>query len=178
MMRTVTRLPEKTKRAMLAPWIRLLQLLALYAPGATSTRIFLHRARGVSIGKGCSIGTAVILETSHPQLIHIGSNVTIGIRATVIAHFRDLAQRRPSVLIEDDVFIGPGTIILPNVTIGLGAVVTAGSVVTRSVAPMTMVQGNPATMIARCGVPLTRGYSAREFYRLLRPVSHRGHSDA
>lgn len=70
-----------------------------------------------------------------------------------------------SVTIEDSVFVGPGCIILPNVVIGHGAVVCAGSVVTRSIAPMLMVQGNPAAPIARCGIPLARGTSKAEFAR-------------
>jgi acetyltransferase-like isoleucine patch superfamily enzyme len=75
-----------------------------------------------------------------------------------------------SVRIEDDVFIGPGAIILPNVTIGHGAVVHAGSVVTRSVPPLTMVRGNPAEPVARCGVPLGRSTPLRQFYRQLQPL--------
>ena len=77
---------------------------------------------------------------------------------------------RVSVRIADDVFVGPGAIIMPNVTIGAGAVVAAGSVVTRSVAPLTMVQGNPAKPIARCGIPLGLDTPVKEFYRRLTPI--------
>lgn len=155
---------------------RLLQLLALHAPGAQTVRPALHRARGVRIGRGCFVGTSAIIETAHPELVTIGHNVSIGIRVVVVAHFhgstradRSGSQRTPTVVIGDDVFIGPGAIILPNVTIGPGSVVAAGSVVTSSVASLTMVQGNPARPIARCGVPLTMGTSLREFYRHLKP---------
>jgi serine acetyltransferase len=62
-------------------------------------------------------------------------------------------------------------IILPNVTIGRGAVVTAGSVVTQSVPPMTIVQGNPAVPIANCGIPLSPPeITLKEFSRRLRPL--------
>src|SRR5947208_178853 len=71
----------------------------------------------------------------------------------------------------DDAFLGPGVIIMPNVTIGAGAVVAAGSVVTRSVAPLTMVQGNPAKPIARCGIPLGLDTPIKEFYRRLTPIA-------
>jgi acetyltransferase-like isoleucine patch superfamily enzyme len=84
-------------------------------------------------------------------------------RVTVIAHFRETQ----GVTIEEDAFIGPGALILPNVVIGRGAVVTAGSVVTKSVPPMTMVQGNPAVAIAKCGVPLTPEVSLKAFSRRL-----------
>ena len=73
-------------------------------------------------------------------------------------------------LAEDEAFIGPGVIILPNVTIGRGAVVAAGSVVSHSVPPMTMVQGNPAKPIAKCGISLAEKHSLREFYKQLRPI--------
>jgi acetyltransferase-like isoleucine patch superfamily enzyme len=154
---------------------RLLQLLALYVPGAMTTRIALHRWRGVHIGRGSWIGTGALIETSKPGRVWIGDGVSIGIRSTIIAHFRghvegDRSQDddRISVRIGDDVFIGPGAIILPNVTIGDGAVVTAGSVVTRSVPALTMVQGNPAQPIARCGVPLGLHTPLKVFYRQLR----------
>lgn len=126
----------------------------------------LHRSRGVRIGKNVWIGYDVILETSHPYLVSIGDGVTLSTRVTVIAHFKE-TQR---VTIEDDVFVGPGAVILPNVVIGRGAVVTAGSVVTKSVPPMTVMQGNPATPIARCGVPLGSSPTLQEFSRRLKPL--------
>jgi hypothetical protein len=75
-----------------------------------------------------------------------------------------------SIRIEDDVYLGPGVIILPRVTIGRGAVVAAGSVVTRSVPPMTLVQGNPAKPVARCGIPLVANTDWNEFVCNLRPI--------
>ena len=55
------------------------------------------------------------------------------------------------VVIEDYVWIGMNSIILKGVTIGKGAVVAAGSVVTKSVPPMTVVGGNPAEVIKKVG---------------------------
>ena len=140
-------------------------------------RVILHRLRGVEIGAGTFIGTSVILETSRPELISIGSDCTISMRATVIAHFRGktAAERgtggeRHSVKIEDRAFVGPGAIILEGVTIGEGAVVTAGSVVSSSVPAATMVQGNPARPIARCRIPLLEDTRWSEFLRNLEPI--------
>jgi acetyltransferase-like isoleucine patch superfamily enzyme len=151
---------------------RLLQVIALYAPGSTTTRPTLHRLRGVRIGEGTFIGTDALIETSQPHLVSIGNGVVIGIRCIVIAHFRDgaVSDEQSSVIIEDDVFIGPGAIILPHVTIGYGAVVVAGSVVSRSVPPMTMVQGNPARAVATCGVPLGMSTPLGDFLRQLKPI--------
>lgn len=155
---------------------RVCQILALYAPGLKSLRVWLHRMRGVSIGENVAIGTAAIIETSYPRLVSIGNNSSLGIRTVIIGHFVDGLGATPiqegtpvhaareeeyqqkrgnkSVVIEDDVFIGPMVTILPQVTIGRGSVVAAGSVVNQSVPPQTMVQGNPAKPVARCPVPL------------------------
>lgn len=152
------------------PINRLLQLLARILPGAESIRVMLHRARGVRVGKNVWISQDVVLETEHPNLITIEDRAFIGIRVTVIAHMRELRQ---GVKIEHDAFVGPGVIILPNVTVGHGAVVTAGSVVTRTVPPMTVVQGNPAIPIATCGIPLGAETTMKEFSRRLKPVPAR-----
>lgn len=145
---------------------RTLQILARILPGGETLRVILHRARGVHIGKDVFISQDVILETGYPYLITIEDRAWIGVRVTIIGHMRELR----GVKIEHDAFIGPGVIILPEVTIGHGAVVAAGSVVTRSVPPMMVVQGNPAAPVARCGVPLTPQTTVKEFSRRLRPV--------
>ena len=145
---------------------RVLQELARFLPGARSTRVWLHRRRGVKIGERVWIGYDCILETSRPDLITIGNDVVVSIRALLIGHFRGST----GITIMDQVFIGPGAIILPDVTIGRGAVVTAGSVVSTSIPAMTVVQGNPARPIARCGVSLVGDTSIKTFYRSLRPI--------
>jgi acetyltransferase-like isoleucine patch superfamily enzyme len=150
---------------------RILQLLTMFAPGGEGLRAMLHRARGVRIGKNVWISYNVILETGFPHLITIEDGAFIGIGVIVIAHFQDYLQV-PSggVRIGRRAFIGPGVIILPDVEIGEGAVVTAGSVVTRSVPPMTLVQGNPAIPIAKCGIPLWPNTPLKEFSSRLIPI--------
>jgi acetyltransferase-like isoleucine patch superfamily enzyme len=96
-------------------------------------------------------------------------------RVLIIAHLREsTAQARDTheatVRIEDDAYIGPGVIILQNVTVGRGAVVSAGSVVSRSIPPHTLVRGNPARPVAHCGVSLGGGVSYEEFLRRLTPI--------
>src|SRR3989304_2955451 len=157
-------------------WNRLLQLGAMFGPGERNLRARLHRWRGVKSGRSVHIGTAVMIETAYPHRGSIGNNVIIGMRSTLIAHFalnplpEGTSPDHISLHIEDEVFIGPGSLILPNVTIGRGAVVTAGSVVTRSVPALTMGQGNPARPIAKCGIPLTFGTSYREFLMRIKPI--------
>lgn len=153
---------------------RLLQVIALYAPGLMSLRPLLHRMRGVHIGRDVAIGTSAIIETAHPELVWIGDNVAIGIRNVIIGHFSDSIDgnrktRGPTVTICDNVYVGANVTILPNVKIGEGAVVTAGSVVNKSVPPLTMVQGNPAVAIAKCGIPLM-GNTYAAFLKQLRII--------
>src|SRR4029434_8925676 len=118
---------------------RILQVLARIAPGATTTRVCLNRWRGVNIGKDVWIGYDTIIETSCPHLVTIRDRAQIGIRVTIIAHNRE----QHDVLIAEDAALVPGASVLPTVTIGRGAIVAAGSVVTKSLPPKTMVQRNP-----------------------------------
>ena len=148
---------------------RLLQILARFSPAATTFRVWLHRRRGVRIGKEVWIGYDAIIETSYPHLVEIQDDAVIGIRTTIIAHFRELR----GVVIEEGAFLGPGTIVMPNVRVGRGAVVTAGSVFTNSVAPMTLVQGNPAKPVANLGVMLDLHTSLKQFLKSLKPLDRR-----
>ena len=59
----------------------------------------------------------------------------------------DAGRSEAPVVIEKDVWLGANVMVLPGVRIGEGAVVGAGSVVTRSIPAMTMAAGNPARII-------------------------------
>ncbi|HZK59489.1 MAG TPA: CatB-related O-acetyltransferase [Cryobacterium sp.] len=72
--------------------------------------------------------------------------------------------RELEIVIGDDVWIGYGSVILSGVTIGRGAVVAAGSVVTEDVPPYAIVRGNPATAVGERFGP----EEIREHERLLR----------
>ena len=91
-------------------------------------------ATGVAIGSRCLIGDAVLIMDADghglaPERRH------------------DSAGPSSSVVVEDNVWIGSRAIILKGVTLGEGCVVGAGSVVTRTVPPRTVVAGNPARVI-------------------------------
>ena len=87
--------------------------------------------------------------------VHIGHHVMIGpgVQIYTAAHpleartrIQGLEVARP-IVIEDNVWIGGGAILLPGVRIGRSAVIGAGAVVSRSVAASTVVAGNPARVI-------------------------------
>jgi acetyltransferase-like isoleucine patch superfamily enzyme len=77
----------------------------------------------------------------------IAANVTITTREHPVALPRWGKTEDAPIVIEDDVWIGAGAIVLPGVTIGRGAVVAAGAVVTADVPPFTVVGGVPAKTI-------------------------------
>lgn len=91
--------------------------------------------------------------------VTIGSHVNLaqGITVTALNHnFDDVTKRideqgisTKAVIIEDDVWIGANAVILPGVTIGRHAVVAAGAVVTKDVAPYSLVAGVPAKEVKR-----------------------------
>lgn len=109
------------------------------------------RERGVSIGENVSINTKYI-DYGHGYLITIGNNVTIAVNAIILAHD---ASTKPflgyskvgKVEIGDNVFIGGGAIILPNVRVGNNVIIGAGSIVNKSIPDNSVVVGNPARVI-------------------------------
>ncbi len=153
---------------------RILHKLAAVAPGGDSLRPALHRMRGVTIGENVFISQYVYIDELHPDRVTIGNHCTIGLRVTILTHMywgpkSDTGHIGPVVL-EDDVFIGPHCVILPNVRIGKGAVIKAGTAVTRNV-PAGVLWGPPdAAPLAKVSTPLTREHDYDSFVLGLRPI--------
>jgi acetyltransferase-like isoleucine patch superfamily enzyme len=152
----------------------LLSRVAEWAPGGSSVRPRLQRWRGVHIGDKVWIGLFVHIDELHPDSLSIGDNCTIGIRTSILTHFY-AGPRRPAnngkVIIENDVFIGPHCLILPNVRIGQGAVVQAGTIVSQNVPPHTLWGAAAAGPLATVTAPLTADREYAEFLRGLKPVT-------
>lgn len=98
---------------------------------------FFHSAGGITIGEAVGIGPKVLILTSQ----HSPGDVDMPVLHSPL-DFR-------AVTLEDGCDIGVASILLPGVTIGQGAIVGAGSIVTRSVPPFEIWAGNPARFIRK-----------------------------
>jgi acetyltransferase-like isoleucine patch superfamily enzyme len=112
----------------------------------------------MKIGDSTIIGHKALLDAR--MGLTIGSNVNLSNEVMIWTlhhdyNSPDFAQTGAPVVIEDYAWICSRAIILPGVCIGRGAVVAAGAVVTRSVAPYTVVGGTPAKRIAERNRNLT-----------------------
>jgi len=156
---------------------RALHLLARFAPGATTFRPFLHRLRGVQIGKDVFIGDEVYLENEYPERVKIHDGVQISIRATILAHTRGPGW----IVLEKNAYIGPHVLLVTSegkvLRIGEGAVVGAGCVITKDVAAHTFVMGEFGKPIAAVRVPLSRAERFEDFIQGLAPLKCRSKSD-
>ena len=100
---------------------------------------FFHSAGGIKIGKRIGIGPMVKILTSYHSEEPIDQPV-----------LNNEIRYKP-VIIEDGSDIGIGTIILPGITIGKGAIIGAGSVVTKNVPAFSVYVGNPAKLLRERG---------------------------
>ncbi|MCL3777272.1 MULTISPECIES: sugar O-acetyltransferase [unclassified Actinomyces] len=119
------------------------------------TPIYCAYGSHTSIGDGCWFNTgATFIDDAE---IVIGSGVLLGPHVTISTAGHPLdpdlrltgAQFSATVTIGDRAWLGANVTVLPGVSIGEGAVVAAGAVVTRNVPPMTVVGGVPARVLRR-----------------------------
>ena len=139
--------------------------------------------RGMRVGKDFHRGSGCFIDPTHCFLITIGNNVTMSINVTLLAHDASVEKligytKIGQVVIEDNVFIGAGSIILPNITIGKNSVIGAGSVVAKDVPPNVVVAGNPAKIITEIGnyrdkhiVKMSQSFKFEEEYSMRHSIS-------
>jgi acetyltransferase-like isoleucine patch superfamily enzyme len=147
-------------------WLR---ILMRSCPTSASIQLhcrFLH-APGLSIGERSVINFGSLLDGRRYPIV-IGEDVSIGPEAAILTLGHDprssvFADCGGPVTIADRVWIGYRALVLPGVCIGEGAVVGAGSVVTRDVPPFTIVAGNPARVIGERPRLLTYTLNYRPF---------------
>jgi acetyltransferase-like isoleucine patch superfamily enzyme len=126
----------------------------------------LYRPSHVRVGDHCVILRDVLLDGRTGVEISDNVNISEGVLIFSLQHDMSSPTFEASggpVRINDHVFIGARAIILPGVTIGRGAVVGAGAVVTKDVAPLRIVGGVPAREIGTRPDVLTYTLDYRKF---------------
>ena len=111
-------------------------------------RSALYRMIGYKIGRKVFIGMKSYLDDMEPELMEIEDNVTISYGCYFACHGR--GQTHTPIKIRRGAFIGTRSLILSGkqgVTIGSGAIIGGGSVVTRSIPDNSIAVGSPARVI-------------------------------
>lgn len=122
-------------------------------------RPILMRKMGCKVGKGCFIGDYVRVDCGHADMITIEDSVSVASGVRLLCHQRDFSDFcvgddymklgyviKPIVL-KKGCLIGMESFVMPGVTVGEGAIVGAGSFVTKDVPAWTIVAGRPAKVI-------------------------------
>ena len=123
-------------------------------------RTYINGLKNIFFKDNIYISTDVNIMPSEKSQIYIGSYVMIAQKVMIIGGNHNISRtdipmmlqgdgKQGDIIIEDDVWIGAGAIILTGVTIGKGSVIAAGSIVTKDVEPYTIVGGNPAKLIKK-----------------------------
>lgn len=108
----------------------------------------------IELGDDSSLG----IDCMIPYDLKVGADVMMGPYVVIVGDSHQFSQtdipmrlqeikEYPPVRIEDDVWIGARAIILPGLKIGKGAIIGAGSVVTKDIPPYAICAGNPAKII-------------------------------
>jgi hypothetical protein len=150
---------------------RLLHLLCRFGPGLGTLRPFLHRIRGMKIGKNVWIGDDVYLDNEFPECIELEDGAMIELRATILAHTHGAGR----VVVGKNAVVGAGAVVVTSgnrtLVIGEGSVIMASSLVTGSIAPYTLYGSDACKPLARITRPFTPETTYEEFMTALRPLS-------
>ncbi len=122
-------------------------------------RPFILRRMGCKVGKGCFIGDYVRVDTSHTDMIIIEDSVSIASGSRLLCHQRDfsdycvgddymkLGYTVKPIHLKKGCLIGMESFVMPGVTIGDGAIIGAGSLVTKDIPAWTIATGRPAKVV-------------------------------
>lgn len=94
----------------------------------------------ITIGKYCQLGVDVAIHATNHPIHHLTTYINSNLFDGELKQFKE----ENTIAIGHDVWVGHNVIIVGNVTIGNGAILAAGSVVTKNVEPYTIVAGVPA----------------------------------
>lgn len=102
----------------------------------------------MKVGEQTAFALMVMPDIMFPEKISVGRNTVIGFNTTILAHEYLIKEYRlGDVVIGNEVMIGANSTIMPGVTIGDGAIVSAGTLVHKDVPAGCFVGGNPMRMI-------------------------------
>lgn len=122
-------------------------------------RPWVLRRIGCHVGKGCFIGDNVRIDTGHSDMITLEDGVSVAGGTRLLCHQRDFGDYyvgsdynalgyivKPIVL-KKGCLVGMESFVMPGVTIGEGAIVGAGSLVTKDIPAWTIATGRPAKVV-------------------------------
>lgn len=122
--------------------------IARYTPFLTVKNWLYRTFLRMEVGKQTAFALMAMPDIMFPEKITVGANSIIGYNTTILAHEYLITEYRlGEVIIGDEVMIGANSTILPGVTIGDGAIVSAGTLVHRDVPNGAFVGGNPMRII-------------------------------
>lgn len=137
-------------------------------------RKWMQRQRGVKIGKNVHWGTHIVVDYPFPYFVVIEDGVSVSGNDYFLTHSKPLKYHNACaesfvapIIVHKHAWIAVNVTILPGVEIGEGAIISAGSVVSKDVPPFTVVQGNPAKVVADIAAFVKGNYDPDEFKQLL-----------
>lgn len=119
----------------------------------------LMRKIGCKVGKGCFIGDHIHLDLGHADMIVLEDGVSIAGGTRLLCHQRDfsnyyigddynkLGYTIKPIILKKGCLIGMESLVLPGVTVGEGAIVGAGSLVSKDIPAWTVATGRPAKVV-------------------------------
>lgn len=122
-------------------------------------RPVLMRKMGCKVGKECFIGDYVRVDLGHADMITLEDHVSIAAGVRLLCHQRDFSDYKigddymdlgyivKPIVLKKGCLVGMESFVMPGVTIGEGAVVGAGSLVTKDVPAWSVATGRPAKVV-------------------------------
>ena len=148
------------KTTYLSKWLLMaIQKNWVLNPVSYKVRPWIWKLTGVNAKGKFNVGYDVYYDVGNAKMITIEEDVWIASRSLILCHKRDLSNykvgdaynKQPhnifNVVLKKGCCIGMGSIIMPGVTVGEGAIIAAGSVVTKDIPPYTIAGGCPAKVL-------------------------------
>lgn len=122
-------------------------------------RPYFMKRMGCHVGKGCFIGDNVRIDTGHADMITLEDGVSVAGGTRLLCHQRDfsnycvgddymaLGYKIKPIILKKGCLVGMESFVMPGVTIGEGAIVGAGSLVTKDIPAWTIAAGRPAKVL-------------------------------